>query len=300
MSQHPTSRGLLFALLAYGSWGIHPLYWKLFGHTSALEIVSHRVIWSLFLLAILVVAFRQTPEFRGVLCDTRKIGALFVTASLLSVNWGIFIFGVLSGQVVQTSLGYFLNPLVSILLALVFLRERLNRWQVVAVILATAGVVHFGWHLGRWPWIALSLAVTFGLYGLLRKVIAVTPLVGLMVETILMTPVAAGIIVYLVAGKGAAFGASWQLTLLFLGGGFVTTIPLLWFNLAAKLLPLTTMGFLQYLAPTLQLLIGVLVFKEAFTHREGISFLLIWLAIAIYLATILRAKKTPSIVLNAD
>ena len=256
-----------------------------------MEIVSHRVIWSLILLAILAVMLRQVDEMRAVLRNGKRLAVLVVTASLLSVNWGLFIYGVVSGQVVQTSLGYFLNPLVSILLAFLFLRERLNLVQSLAVFLAACGVAHFAWHLGRLPWIALGLALSFGLYGLLRKIVAVTPLIGLLVETALMTPPALAIIWSLSSQGRAGFGSSAHLTLLFLGAGVVTTLPLLWFNSATKLLRLSTMGFLQYLAPTLQLLVGVIVFKEAFTSRDAISFVLIWTAIAVYLYSLLRSHR---------
>jgi chloramphenicol-sensitive protein RarD len=258
---------------------------------SPLEIVSHRVIWSLILLAILAVMLRQADEMRAVLRNGKRLAVLVVTASLLSVNWGLFIYGVVSGQVVQTSLGYFLNPLVSILLAFLFLRERLNLVQSLAVFLAACGVAHFAWHLGRLPWIALGLALSFGLYGLFRKIVAVTPLIGLLVETALMTPPALAIIWSLSSQGRAGFGSSAHLTLLFLGAGVVTTLPLLWFNSATKLLRLSTMGFLQYLAPTLQLLVGVIVFKEAFTSRDAISFVLIWTAIAVYLYSLLRSRQ---------
>jgi chloramphenicol-sensitive protein RarD len=256
---------------------------------SPLEIVSHRVIWSLVLLAILAVILRQVDEMRAVLRNGKRLAVLVVTASLLSVNWGLFIYGVVSGQVVQTSLGYFLNPLVSILLAFLFLRQRLNLVQMLAVFLAACGVALFAWHLGRLPWI--GLAFSFGLYGLLRKIVAVTPLIGLLVETALMTPPALAIIWSLSSQGRAGFGSSAHLTLLFLGAGVVTTLPLLWFNSATKLLRLSTMGFLQYLAPTLQLLVGVIVFKEAFTRREAISFVLIWTAIGVYLYSLLRCRQ---------
>lgn len=295
-----SSSGFLYAVLAYASWGIFPIYWKLFGPVSPLEVISHRVIWSLILIFGLVVGFGQLAELREVLGSLKKVGVLLLTASLLSVNWGIFVYGVVTGQIVQTSLGYFLNPLFSVLLALVFLKERLTRWQVVAVILAALGVLHFGWHLGHMPWIAIGLAVTFGFYGLLRKIVAVSPLVGLSVETALMTPVALGLIFMLSSQQRAIFGSSTMLTLLFLGAGVVTTLPLLWFNSAAKLLPFSTLGFLQYLAPTLQLLCGVLLYREPFSHREGISFLLIWVAIAIFLTSLLRKKEAAVPVPNAD
>lgn len=298
--QRASSAGFLYAVLAYASWGVFPIYWKLFGPVSPLEVISHRVIWSLILMFGLVVFSRQLVELRGVLGSLKKVGVLLLTASLLSVNWGIFVYGVVTGQIVQTSLGYFLNPLFSVLLALVFLKERLTRWQVVAVCLATLGVLHFGWHLGHMPWIAIGLAVTFGFYGLLRKIVAVSPLVGLTVETALMAPVALGLIYTLSAHRQAVFGSSGTATLLFLGAGVVTTLPLLWFNNAAKLLPFSTLGFLQYLAPTLQLLCGVVLYREPFTHREAISFLLIWLAIAIFLASLFRKKEAAVPVPNAD
>ncbi|HEY5770253.1 MAG TPA: EamA family transporter RarD, partial [Terrimicrobium sp.] len=230
-------------------------------------------------------------EMHAVLRNGKRLAVLVLTASLLSVNWGLFIYGVVSGQVVQTSLGYFLNPLVSILMAFLFLKERLSSMQTVAVVLAACGVLHFGWYLGSLPWIALGLAFSFALYGLLRKIVAVTPLIGLLIETLVMAPAALALIWSLSSEGRAEFGSSTRLTILFLGAGVVTTLPLLWFNSAAKLLRLSTMGFLQYLAPTLQLLVGVIVFEEPFTNREAISFALIWTAIGIYLYSLLRSRK---------
>ena len=289
--KRPAQTGFLYALLAYASWGLLPLYWKQFGNASPLEIVSHRVIWSLILLATFIVMFRQVDEMRAVLRDGRRLATLVLTASLLGANWALFIYGVVSDQVVQTSLGYFLNPLVSILLGFVFLKERLSRMQTGAVFLAVCGVAHFGFHVGYLPWLALSLALTFGLYGLLRKIVTVTPLVGVTVETSLIAPIALGIIWALSSQRRAEFGGSLQLNLLFVGAGVVTTLPLLWFNSAAKLLRLATMGFLQYLAPTLQLLVGTIVFNEPFSAREAMSFILIWTAIALYVFSLLRARR---------
>lgn len=299
-SFRPATAGFLYALLAYGSWGLLPLYWKSFGTASPVEIVSHRVLWSLMLLAVLTAVSGQGQEAREVVRDSKRLLLLALTATLLSVNWGLFIYGVISVQVVETSLGYFLNPLVSILLALLFLKERLSLVQSAAVLLAVCGVAQFGWFLGRLPWIALSLALTFGLYGLLRKTIAVSPLVGLLIETALMAPAALAVVLILSNQGRAAFGSSAKLSLLFFGAGVVTTLPLLWFNSATKLLRLSTMGFLQYLAPTLQLLVGVIVFREAFTMRQAISFALIWSAIAIYLVSLLRSRRFPDPVPDAD
>ena len=283
--------GLLLAVLAYVSWGVFPLYWKPLAAVSPWEILSHRVVWSLAVLLVAVAATGRLGETLAVLRQPRRVAALFVTASLLSANWALFIYGVISGQVVQTSLGYFLNPLVNIFLAFLFLRERLTRWQTGAVLLAMGGVAHFGWHLGRFPWIAVGLGVTFGLYGLVRKVVAVAPLTGLLVETAWMAPLAAAVLGTLGSADGMAFGRSASHTALLIGAGLITVVPLYWFNSAAKLLPLSTMGFLQFIAPSLQLAVGVLVFHEPFSVRAGVSFVLIWTAVAIYLATVWRSRR---------
>ena len=296
----PSPLGLFYAVLAFVSWGLFPLYWKAFSSASPWETLSHRAVWSLLVLAVLVLVSRQIREVIAVIRSPKRISLLLLTATLLSTNWALFIYGVISGQVVQTSLGYFLTPLVNILLAFVFLKERLTPWQTAAVGLAACGVMHFGWHLGTFPWIAVGLAVTFGFYGLLRKVVAVTPLTGLLVETAWMTPIALVILAGVHRGGGQTFGTSPGLTALFLGAGIITTLPLLWFNSAAKLLPLSTMGFLQFLAPCLQLAVGVILFHEPFTARDGVSFVLIWGAIAIYVVTLLRGKSHVVVAPNPD
>lgn len=293
-------RGLLYAVLAFVSWGVFPLYWKPFAGVVPWETLSHRVIWSFVVLAAAVFAMGQMREALAVLKTPRRAGVLLLTSTLLSTNWALFIYGVISGQVVQASLGYFLNPLVNILLAFLFLKERLTRLQTAAVVLAACGVLHFGWHLGRFPWIAVGIAITFGLYGLLRKVVAVTPLVGLFVETGLITPVALAILITQAATSDPVFGDSLGLTALFLGGGIITALPLFWFNSAAKLLPLSTMGFLQFMSPSLQLACGVLIFHEPFTSREGISFALIWCAVVIYLVTMLRMRRPVEVAPNPE
>lgn len=299
-SRFTASQGLIFAVLAYGSWGLFPLYWKLFGEASLLEIVCHRMIWSLVFLAILVVVGKRIPEVRRVLGQGRYLAALLLTSSLLTANWGIFIYGVVSEQVVEASLGYFINPLGSILLARLFLHEHLSRRQIAAVFLAACGVVLYGWGLGHIPWVAIGLAVTFGLYGLIRKIVSVSPLVGLLVETSLMTPMALALVGYLAFEGRNSFGQTPALTALYLGAGLITTIPLIWFHQATKLLPLSLMGILQYLAPTIQLLLGVVVFHEDFSSREGGAFVLIWVAIALYLSALRRGKISSPPIPNPD
>ncbi len=284
--------GAVYAVLAYASWGIFPIYWKLFGTAPTLEVISHRIVWSLLFLALLAWWRKDGPELRSVLRSPKRLVFLFGTVSLLSANWALFIYGVNSNQVVESSMGYFINPLVNVLLGFFVLKERLSRAQVVACLLAACGVIWFGWHLGKIPWIALGLAATFALYGLLRKIVAVTPIVGLLVETALMLPLAGAAIWWLSAHHTTQFTNSPHLTLIFIGAGIVTSLPLIWFNNAAKLLPLSTLGFFQYLAPTLQLLLGVALYHEPFSLREAIAFLLIWSAIAIYLKSSFAPKTT--------
>ncbi len=191
VNTEPKSRqGVIYALLAYGSWGLFPLYWKQFGSIPAAEVICHRLLWSLVFLVILAAAWKQLSPCVRVIRSPRLVALLFLTASLLSFNWGLFVYGVNTGQVVETSLGYFINPLVNVLLGAVVLKERLTRAQVVAVLLALTGVVYFGWHLWKVPWIALGIALSFGFYGLLRKMVPIDPLPGLLVETAVMAPVA--------------------------------------------------------------------------------------------------------------
>lgn len=283
--------GVLYALLSYGAWGILPVYWKGFGSASPIEVISHRLVWSFVFLGILVAARGGMRECLRILRAPRLIGVLCVTSLLLSANWGLFVLGVNSGRIVESSLGYFINPLFNVLLGCVVLRERLARAQVVAVALAAAGVAVFGWHLGHVPWIAVGLAGTFGFYGLIRKMVPIHPLPGLFMETALITPAATAIAALFVVRGDAHFPGSAGTTLLFVSAGIITAIPLLWFNAAAKILPLTMMGFLQYLAPTLQLLVGVLAYREPFTLRHMLAFGLIWTAIAVFLGTAARRQK---------
>ncbi|PSN16365.1 EamA family transporter RarD [filamentous cyanobacterium CCT1] len=282
--------GPIYALLAYSTWGLLPIYWKFFGATPAVEVLSHRMIWSAVFLVGILVAQRRLPDLLALLRSPRQALILLLTASLLSFNWGLYIYGVNSDRVVEASLGYYINPLVTVLLGFVFLKERLHRGQQVAVALAVMGVGYFIWQLGTVPWIALALAVSFAFYGLLRKVVAVAPLVGLAVETLLITPITLLFVGWLgVTGQGH-FGQSWPLTLLFIGAGVATSMPLLWFNQAAQRLPLATLGFFQYLAPSLSLLLGVFVYGEPFTQAHGITFGCIWLALLLYSVTALRTR----------
>ncbi len=282
MADFDRRTGPLYAILGYGAWGLFPLYWKQFDGIASLEIISHRMAWSLlFLLGLLALRGRWT-DFLEALTHRRSLLLLLLSASLLAVNWGLYIYGVNSDRVVETSLGYFINPLVTVLLGVIFYGERFNRAQTLAIALATTGVGFFILQFGQVPWIALGVAFSFAFYGLLRKKIAIAPLIGLAVETLLLTPLG---LVYLtqlqVNGDGNFLATPW-LTLLFIASGAVTALPLLWFNNAAKRLRLSTLGLFQYMAPSIQLLLGIFVYGEAFTQAHGITFGLIWLGLLIY------------------
>ncbi|KKJ00574.1 transporter [Prochlorothrix hollandica PCC 9006 = CALU 1027] len=278
----PNSTGVVYALLAYGAWGLLPVYWKQLQGISAIEILCHRIIWSLVFLGGLVVWRRQWGEVRSLLAQPKLVATLLVSAIILSFNWGMFIYAINSNQVVQSGLGYYINPLVNVLIGCVFLREPLTRWQGLAVALAALGVANFVVSLGIVPWISLALAFSFASYALLRKLTPVPPLLGLVVEAALITPIALGILLYFAQSQPPALGSSVPITLWLMGAGAVTAIPLLWFNRAAKQLPFSTLGFLQYIGPSLQLGLGVLVYGEPFTAAHGVTFGLIWLGLAIY------------------
>lgn len=243
------------------------------------------------LLTAILTLQQRGEEFRQLWRSPKSLATLLLTTTLLTCNWGLYIYGVNSNRVIETSLGYFINPLVSVLLGFVFLRERLLLGQKIAVLLAAIGVVNFIGYFGQVPWIAIGLAVSFGLYGLFRKIVPVSPMVGLAVETLLATPVALGLLGYGAIMRSDHWGSSWWLTILFIGCGVVTSLPLLWFNNAAKRLKLSTMGFFQYLAPSLQLGLGVFLFHEPFTTTHAVTFGFIWTALAVYSVTSLRQQR---------
>ncbi len=290
-NRHPDPRsGTLYALLAYGAWGLLPIYWKFLGISPAVEVLSHRMIWSAVFLMLILLVQGRISDLVDLLRQPRRVGVLLLTASLLSFNWGLYIYGVNSDRVVESSLGYYINPLVTVLLGFVFLKERLHPLQWLAVALAAVGVGYFVVQFGTVPWIALGLAISFAFYGLLRKTTPVAPLVGLAVETLLITPFTLTFVSYLgLTGEGH-FGQTLPLTLLFMGAGVATSMPLLWFNTAAKRLPLATLGFFQYLAPSIALLLGVLVYGEPFTPTHLVTFGCIWTALTLYTATAWRKK----------
>jgi chloramphenicol-sensitive protein RarD len=284
MSQSKSKRtGVLYGLAAYGWWGLVVVYFKWVRHVPPLELLAHRIVWSVLLLAGLLAYRQRFTEVVRAVRNPRVLRILLATTVLVGCNWFTFLWAVLHDRVVEASLGYFINPLVNVLLGFVFLRERLRPAQWLSVGLACAGVVAMTLQFDSPPLIALILAFSFGLYGLLRKIVGVESMVGLATETLLLLPVAGGYLLWLGIRGDLVFAHLDRSTdLLLVAAGVVTALPLLWFAHAARRLNLATVGFLQYLAPSLQLLIGVTVYHEAFTPQHAVSFGLIWLGLLIY------------------
>ncbi len=282
-------RGALFGAASYGLWGLFPLYWPLLDPASPWEVLAHRMVWSLLVAALLVGLTHRGPAVRRVLASKRTLGRLAAAALLLSVNWGVYIYGVDTGHVLDTSLGYFVNPIVTVLLGVVVLRERLRPVQWAGVGVATLAVVVLTAQAGRVPWIALVLACSFGAYGLLKKTVGVPAVEGFTVETMVLAPLATGYLLLAGGGGWAAHGPGHALLLA--STGLVTTIPLLLFAGAASRLPLYLLGFLQYLAPSLQFAIGVGVRHEPLPVLRVVGFVLVWVGLVVFSADLFRHRR---------
>lgn len=290
----PPLAGIIQAILAYGSWGLLPLYWKQLIDSAPLEILCHRMVWSLVFVGILLQRQGRLGEAIALLRQPRLCRILLGTASLLSFNWGLYIYAVNSNQITQVSLGYYINPLVNVMVGFLFLGEPLSPLQGWAVGFAALGVLNQALVLGEFPWISLGLALSFASYALVRKLTPAPPLAGLAVETLLITPAAVAFLVYWQGIDRSTFGQSLSVTLWLLGAGIVTAMPLLWFNKAAKSLLFSTLGFLQYIGPSLQLAIGVFLYQEPFTLRHGVTFALIWLGLGLYSWSLVQAARSPA------
>lgn len=284
-------KGLVLAIGAYCIWGVLPLYFHVLAHVPALQILAHRVVWSVLFLGVLVFAMGRAGDIwraaRG-----RTLLLLCASAALIAVNWFVYIWSVETGNVLAASLGYFINPLVNVALGMLVLGERLRRWQGVAIAVAAAGVLVLALSGGGAILISLSLAVSFGFYGLVRKVVAIDSLGGLTVETVLLVPLAAGWLLYTTGQGTSGFGVSAGQNALLLAAGVITATPLLMFAAAARLLPLSMVGLLQYIAPTIQFLVAIAL-GEALHTVHLITFALIWTGCALYAWDSLRAARAP-------
>ena len=286
-----TRRGIQAAAAAFIIWGLAPLYFKAVASVPASEIVAHRVIWSFVFLAALLVGLRQFDNVRTALRNRRLIALLFFTALLTGSNWLVFVWAITHDRVLEGSLGYFINPLVSVLLGRLFLGEQLRPLQRVAVLVAAAGVLWRIVAVGELPLIALFLALTFGLYGLLRKRAPVDAVSGLLIETTLVMPLAIGWLVWRAHSGQISWGADMSVDGLLPLAGVLTAVPLMLFAVGARRLPLATVGFLQYLAPSLNFLLAVFVFQEPFDAARLGGFVIIWCALAIYSIDLVRASR---------
>lgn len=284
--------GVAYALLAYSLWGFSAIYFKAIDYVPALDVLGHRVIWSAVFLAALLLLRRRFGEMLEVLRDFSRLRWLIVSALLISANWGAYIFAVQSARILEASLGYYINPLVSVFLGMLFLKETLRPWQWVAIALAAAGTLNLVISAGVVPWLSLFLAFSFGFYGLVRKAAPVPPLLGLFVETLLVAPVALLYLVWLNTNGAGAFGTIDRYTdILLVSASLMTALPLLWFTNAAKRLRLSTMGLFQYIAPTIQFCLAVFLYGEIFTSAHAITFGLIWFALTLYTFDVLRVQR---------
>jgi len=293
---HPADSplGVSLATAAFLVWGLSPVYWKSLASVPAFEILMHRMIWSFVFLAPLVLLSGRWDDFRQALTSARKLLILTGTTLIVGFNWFLFIWAINSGHILQTSLGYYMTPLVNVMLGVAFLKERLRRLQLLAVGLAAVGVGYLTLSYGFFPWVSLALAFSFGFYGLIRKVAPVSALVGLTVETLLLSIPATGYLIYLDhAGRGAFLNAGPSITLLLMGTALMTGLPLLLFTMGTKLLRMATVGFLQYIAPSCTFLLAVFIYREPLMPAQLLTFGLIWAALAIYSYDSLMTYKSP-------
>lgn len=292
------NQGLWATAGSFFIWGLFPLYWRLLSAVPPTQIMSHRIVWCAALAGGFLTLTKGPMWWRAIVTQPRLLAMLCASALMVGTNWWLYIWAVNAGHIVETSLGYFINPLVSVLLGVVVLGERLNSRQWLAVAIAAVGVAYISWSFGALPWIALTLAFSFGTYGLLRKVAVVPAIDGLAIESsVLFLPALAYLLVMESRGLGSFGHLSLNTSLLLGIGGAVTALPLILFAYGARRIPLATVGFLQYIAPTLQLLIGVFVFGESFTHTHLIGFGCIWAALVIYMLDgLLRAQRAPATV----
>lgn len=287
-------RGYVYAFLGYFIWGVLPVFWHRLGDISSIEILLCRIIFSVITLLIYVY-ISKNALFISYLEDKKTRRSLMITASLLAVNWGIFVYAVNSSHVVQASLGYYINPLFSILLGVIFFKEKLDKIKIAAIVLAAIGVAYMTFSLGEFPYLSLALAVSFGLYGYMKKRLQLDSYNSLLVETALLSVIAVIYSIYLFASNTSSIkGLDTVEIVLVLASGIVTCLPLILFNEGAKRIPMSALGFLQYLAPTMMLLLGVFLYGEAFTKVHLISFIFIWFGYFMYIFSIILYYKKPS------
>lgn len=278
--------GVVYAVFSYVMWGLTPIYWKLTQHISSGEILAQRVFWSFIFMIVLLFFLKKRNVYVGFVKEIVKkpklFWSLFLASVLISSNWGIFMWAVIEGKILEASLGQYINPLTSMLIGVIALKEKLSGSQVFAFILAGIGVLILTLHYGVIPWISLSLALTFGFYGLTKKMIKADSTIGLALETMVISPIALVYLIYLMFQSQIQFFDSLSTSLLLMGSGVVTVLPLLFFTMSAQKVTLSMLGILQYISPTLALIVGVFLYNETLTQAHFIAFIFIWSALAIY------------------
>ncbi|NDV22850.1 EamA family transporter RarD [Desulfovibrio sp. JC022] len=280
-----THDGLFYAAAAFIMWGLLPVYWKTLEEVPALELLCNRIVWSLFFVGILLSCKKRWAEVKKALADKKGKILLSISSCLIGTNWFIYIWAVNHGHVIDTSMGYYMTPLMNGLLGFIVMKEKLNRLQVIAILLAACGVIYSIIDYGHIPYIALTLAVSFAFYGLVRKVMKVESLPGLFVETAVLAPVSAAYLVWLAfSGEISIYKISLMDNILLVGAGAATSLPLIFFAHGARRLRLVTLGMMQYIAPTLALMLGVFVYNEPFNSARMVTFVFIWSGIAVYVA----------------
>jgi chloramphenicol-sensitive protein RarD len=277
------NKGVWYAVGAYSLWGLFPLYWKLLHHIPAIQLIGHRIVWSFVCLVVILIVLNQFRKFKNSAISFSLIRIYSLAAILVGINWLTYVWAVNTDHVVETSLGYFINPLISVLIGVIFFREKLRLWQWIPIGIAAIGVLYLTFAFGALPWIALTLAFSFAFYGLVKKIAPLSSLHGLTLETVILVIPATFYLVYCKkAGEGALFHQGPGIDLLLIGAGLVTTIPLLMFAAAAKRIPLSIIGVLQYISPTIQFLIGILVYHEVFTLKQFVGYCFVWVALLIF------------------
>jgi len=293
MSNQSSLFGWLIGLAAFVWWGLAPIYFKAIAHVSAAEILAHRIAWSIPVTLLVMAILKRKIALKLIFADRKLVKLLILSTALISVNWFVFTWAVTNGKILATSLGYFINPIFSILMGVILLSEKLNRFQWAAVIFVILGVVNQIFVYGEIPWIALSLATSFAIYGFIKKQLKVDALNGFLLETTLALPFSGGYIIWsVVSGNGVFLNLDLSTDVLLLLGGVVTTIPLVMFATAAQKIPLSGMGFLQFIAPTITFFLATLVYHEPLNSAQLLSFIFIWIGLALYLSNSIHGRVT--------
>ncbi len=294
--------GFFFALSAYLIWGTLPLFWKLTENYDPVEVTAHRAFWSLPIAIIVCIALKRTGDIMPALRSPKKVATLFLSSCLVSFNWGVFIWAITVDRVLDTALAYYINPLITVLLGFVFLGDRFNRLQLAAILIAAAAVLMLTVVGGQFPWVSIALALTFGLYGLIRKTVDVGPTQGFLIEILLIFPIVAGFIGWKMMNGTSVFFESPEVSWLMILAGPATATPLILFSVGAKRLRLSTIGLMQFLVPTMIFLIGVFIFKEPMREVQLAAFAMIWFALVLYALSIMQSskKERPSSALTED